>query len=48
MLDQELVGKLKDKYFVQVDQERAIEEPGEIEFDNSLLDTDYCSPSLHS
>ena len=34
--------------FIQVDQERCIEELGEFEFDKSLPDTDYCSAALHS
>ena len=36
------------KSFLQVGQERAIEELGEIEFDKSLLDSDYCSAPLHA
>ena len=32
--------------FIQVDQERCIEELGELEFDSSLPDTDYCSAAL--
>jgi hypothetical protein len=44
-----VVGQLKTKKcFIQVDQERAIEELGEIEFDKSLLDSDCCSAPLHS
>ena len=35
------------KSFIQVDQERAIEELGEIEFDKSLLDSAYGSTPLH-
>ena len=33
---------------IQVDQERGIEELGEIDFDKKLLDTDYCQPYLHT
>ena len=37
-----------NKAFIQVDQERCIEELGEIEFDKKLFDTDFCQPSLHT
>ena len=47
-LEKEYAGKQSNQSFIQVDQERAIEELGEIEFDNSLPDTEYCSRSLHS
>ena len=33
---------------IQVDQERGIQELGEIEFDNKLRDTDFCQPALHT
>ena len=36
------------KAFIQVDQERGIEELGEIDFGKKLPDTDYCQPSLHT
>ena len=32
----------------KVDQERGIEELGEIDFDKKIPDTDYCQPSLHT
>jgi hypothetical protein len=37
-----------NKSFIQVDQERGIEELGEIEFDKKLRDTDFCQPALHT
>jgi hypothetical protein len=37
-----------NKSFIQVGQERGIEELGEIEFDKKLLDTDFCQQSLHT
>ena len=43
-----LLEDCNQKSCTQVDQERAIEELGEIEFDKSLLYSDYCSAQLHS
>ena len=37
-----------NKSFIQVDQDRGIEELGEIEFDKKLRDTDFCQPALHT
>jgi len=34
-----------NKSFIQVDQERGIEELGEMDFDKKLRDTDFCQPA---